>query len=198
MRIGILTRSGETSYDLADLPEDILRKLGIPADADDPFKRLFPPGLIASVYKPAPIVSSSTNFLSREELTALWRKAVADKRRREAAFLQITAQLASAESPAEPQPPQQREASTAPDGSGVTTTAAGVGLGGAVGAAFDLIGAAPGAVIGGVVGAIGGGMAGFFTGHKVVTAVWDWYFQPLEKEEYEVVEFRHATRKQSR
>jgi hypothetical protein len=48
-------------------------------------------------------------------------------------------------------------------------------------------GAAPGAVIGGVIGAVGGGIGGFWAGHKIVTTVWDWYFAPLEKEDYVIV-----------
>jgi hypothetical protein len=83
MRIGILTKFGERSYDLADLPPHMLKQLGIAAEEDNSFRRLFPHAPTAPMYKPA-IVSSSTKFLTRDELTLLWRNAIADRKRRDA------------------------------------------------------------------------------------------------------------------
>jgi lysozyme len=73
---------GENSYDLADLPPEALKQLGIPVEEYDPFARFFPPGAIHRPYKPAPIVlESDLLLLSREQLTRVWRDAVAKKER---------------------------------------------------------------------------------------------------------------------
>jgi hypothetical protein len=70
---------GERSYDLADLPEEILRELGI--IEDDPFARFFPHGVIHRPYNPPPIVTGNEDFLTREQLAQLWKQAVAQKKR---------------------------------------------------------------------------------------------------------------------
>ena len=69
------------SYDLADLPEDVLKDLGIPVEEYDPFARLFP-GMKLHSLDIAPIVSEADASLGRRELSQLWRIAVADKKRR--------------------------------------------------------------------------------------------------------------------
>ncbi|HUB24555.1 MAG TPA: hypothetical protein VL992_03925 [Tepidisphaeraceae bacterium] len=80
MDISILTEFGTKAYDLADLPPDLMKELGIPVD--DPLARLLPPGMLAPSIKPAPLSCiDADGFLDREALTLMWRKAVAQKRR---------------------------------------------------------------------------------------------------------------------
>jgi hypothetical protein len=86
MDISIATEFGSKTYDLADLPQDVMKDLGIPVD--DPFDRLFPPGLVAPSIKVAPIAYiGSDGFIDLEALTLMWKKAVAEKKRRYARLI---------------------------------------------------------------------------------------------------------------
>jgi len=57
--------------------------------------------------------------------------------------------------------------------------------GAAVGAFFGGVGAVPGALIGGFIGGVAGGIGGWWAGSAAAATVYDWYFTPLEKEEWE-------------
>jgi hypothetical protein len=102
---------GGSSYDLAELPEEVLKKLGI--IEDDPFARLFPPGLIHRPYNPAPIVSENEPFYSRKQLAQLWRQAVAQKKRRQA-FATSSVPFSANEEPTAATGPTTSAATTQP------------------------------------------------------------------------------------